>query len=81
MAPGNTGMPDRLAWGSWTRRREELADKLVVEAERRVPGLRKHTRTRLILTPDDFRSRTHQDHLGHDLPVGPESGGRRRSAA
>jgi phytoene dehydrogenase-like protein len=57
-----TVAPDTLAKGSWRSRREELADKLVAEAERRVPGLRKHTKTRLVLTPEDFRSRTHQDH-------------------
>jgi phytoene dehydrogenase-like protein len=27
-----------------------------------VPGLRQHTKTRLILTPEDFRARTHQKH-------------------
>ncbi len=54
--------PDRLAEGDWTEQREELADQLVAEAERYMPGLRAHTLTRLILTPNDFRQRTH---LGH----------------
>ncbi len=57
-----TVAPDTLAEGSWSARREELADKLIAEAERHVPGLRAHTKTRLILTPDDFRTRTHQEH-------------------
>jgi len=57
-----TVAPDTLAVGSWGSRREELADKLVAEAERHVPGLRAHTKTRLILTPDDFRARVHVDH-------------------
>ena len=57
-----TVAPDQLAEGNWTERREELADKLVAEAERHVPGLKEHTVTRLILTPDDFRQRTHQSH-------------------
>lgn len=57
-----TVAPDRLAEGSWGARREELADKLVAQAEAHVPGLRAHTKTRLILTPDDFRSRVHQEH-------------------
>jgi phytoene dehydrogenase-like protein len=48
--------------GSWSARREELADKLVTEAEKHIPGLRAHTLTRLILTPEDFRLRTHQKH-------------------
>jgi phytoene dehydrogenase-like protein len=57
-----TVAPDTLAEGTWNSRREELADKLVAEAERHVPGLRQHTKTRLILTPEDFRARTHQKH-------------------
>jgi phytoene dehydrogenase-like protein len=57
-----TVAPDKLAGSSWTDRREELADKLVAEAERHVPGLSRHTKTRLILTPDDFRLRTHLQH-------------------
>jgi phytoene dehydrogenase-like protein len=57
-----TVAPDTLAEGTWSGRREELADKLVAEAERHVPGLRQHTKTGLILTPEDFRARVHQDH-------------------
>lgn len=57
-----TVAPDSLSVGSWSERREELADKLVAEAEHYIPGLRQHTLTRLILTPEDFRRRTHQKH-------------------
>jgi phytoene dehydrogenase-like protein len=57
-----TVAPDTLAEGTWTGRRDELADKLVAEAERHVPGLRQHTKIRMILTPEDFRRRTHQKH-------------------
>ena len=57
-----TVAPDKLAEGSWSSRREEMADKLLAEAERHVPGLRQHTKTRLILTPEDFRLRTHLKH-------------------
>ena len=57
-----TVAPDQLAEGNWAERREELADKLVAEAERYVPGLKEHTVTRLVLTPDDYRQRTHQSH-------------------
>jgi phytoene dehydrogenase-like protein len=57
-----TVAPDTLAEGSWRARREELADKLVAEAERHIPGLREHTVTSLVLTPDDFRARVHQEH-------------------
>jgi phytoene dehydrogenase-like protein len=57
-----TVAPDTLAEGSWSTRREELAEKLVAEAEAHVPGLREHTLTSLVLTPDDFRQRTHLKH-------------------
>lgn len=54
--------PNRLREGSWEARREELADKLVAEAERFVPGLRERTRVRVVLTPEDFQRRTHLAH-------------------
>jgi phytoene dehydrogenase-like protein len=57
-----TVAPDTLAEGSWRERKEELADKLVAEAERYIPGLRQHTLTRIVLTPEDYRLRTHQKH-------------------
>lgn len=57
-----TVAPDTLAEGSWSTRKEELADKLVAEAELHIPGLRAHTLTRLVLTPEDYRQRTHQKH-------------------
>jgi phytoene dehydrogenase-like protein len=57
-----TVAPDTLAEGTWSTRREELADKLVVEAEAHIPGLRRHMLTSLVLTPEDFRQRTHQKH-------------------
>lgn len=57
-----TVAPDKLAEGSWSARREELADKLVACAEEHIPGLKAHTVTRLILTPEDFRHRTHLKH-------------------
>ncbi len=54
--------PDTLSDGSWSTRKEELADKLVAEAELYVPGLKAHTQTRMILTPEDFRQRTNLKH-------------------
>jgi len=57
-----TVAPDTLAQGTWAERKEELAAKLVEQAEAHIPGLAAHTRTRLILTPEDFRARTHQAH-------------------
>jgi all-trans-retinol 13,14-reductase len=57
-----TVAPDTLAEGSWSECKEQLADKLVAEAEVHIPGLRQHTLTRLVLSPEDFRKRTHQKH-------------------
>jgi phytoene dehydrogenase-like protein len=57
-----TVAPDTLANGSWSSRKDELADILVMEAEQYLPGLREHTETRLILTPEDYRKRTHLNH-------------------
>jgi phytoene dehydrogenase-like protein len=54
--------PDRLAQGDWEERKEYFADRLAAWAEERIPGLRAHTRVRHILTPADFRTRTHLKH-------------------
>lgn len=63
--------PNRLSEGTWSERREELAEKLVAEAERVIPGLRARARIQVILTPEDFRRRTHQEHhsFGGCAPV------------
>jgi all-trans-retinol 13,14-reductase len=57
-----TVAPDTLNANDWFSLKEELADKLVAEAEAHIPDLRAHTVTRLILTPEDYRKRTHQKH-------------------
>ncbi len=57
-----TVAPDVLASGTWRERKEELADKLIAEAETHIPGLRQHMLTSLILTPEDYRQRTGQKH-------------------
>jgi phytoene dehydrogenase-like protein len=57
-----TVAPDTLSEGTWSSRREELADKLLAKAEAHIPGLREHILTSLVLTPEDFRLRTHQLH-------------------
>jgi phytoene dehydrogenase-like protein len=57
-----TVAPDTLAEGNWYSRKEEMADKLVAEAEAHIPGLRQHTLTSLVFTPEDFRQRTYQKH-------------------
>lgn len=52
-----TVAPHELKNGDWTKQREELADKLLIEAEKIIPGLRRHTKTRVIITPNDFKKR------------------------
>jgi len=54
--------PDRLAAGTWAEQREDYADKLVAYAEVHIPGLKAHTQTRVIMTPEDFRQRTGTQH-------------------
>ncbi len=63
--------PNVLSEGTWEERREELGEKLVMEAERFIPGLRAHTQVALTLTPDDFQRRTHLKHhaFGGIAPV------------
>jgi len=54
--------PDRLNDGSWESKKEEYANAIINYAERHIPNLSKHVCTRYILTPEDFRNRTHLDH-------------------
>jgi phytoene dehydrogenase-like protein len=63
--------PNVLSEGTWKERGAELAEKLVAEAERFVPGLREHTQVQVILTPEDFKKRTHLEHhaFGGIAPV------------
>ncbi|MFN2225176.1 MAG: phytoene desaturase family protein [Anaerolineae bacterium] len=66
--PGHQAMtiyticPDTLREGDWEERKEEFADKLIAYAEAQIPGLSSHIQVCEILTPADFRTRTH---LGH----------------
>jgi phytoene dehydrogenase-like protein len=63
--------PNHLSEGTWSERREELAEKLLIEAERIVPGLRARAQVQVTLTPEDFRARTRQTHhsFGGAAPV------------
>ena len=54
--------PERLNGGGWQQEKEKYADKLLEHAEVRLPGLRKHIVSAMVVTPDDFRRMTH---LGH----------------
>ena len=68
--------PDTLQEGSWEESKEYFADKLISYAEQHIPGLAKHTCVRVILTPENFRKRTHQDHhaFGGIAPVMGKAG-------
>jgi phytoene dehydrogenase-like protein len=49
-----TVAPNKLA-GGWEARRAEMAEKLLLEAERVIPGLRRNVKVMLTFTPDDFK--------------------------
>ncbi|TFG14889.1 MAG: NAD(P)/FAD-dependent oxidoreductase [Promethearchaeota archaeon] len=49
--------PHELKEGSWQERREEMADKLIMEAEKIIPGLYEGSEVKIIMTPDDFKKR------------------------
>ncbi|MHA1584272.1 MAG: phytoene desaturase family protein [Promethearchaeota archaeon] len=57
-----TVAPNHIKDGDWQTQREKLADKLLEYAESKIPGLREHTKTRLIMTPEDFRQRIQVKH-------------------
>ena len=63
--------PDTLREGNWNERKEDYADQLVACAEKYIPGLSQHIQVAEILTPDDFRIRTHTTHhaFGGIAPV------------
>jgi all-trans-retinol 13,14-reductase len=63
--------PDRLKDGDWGDCKDAYADKLIAWAEQNIPGLSSHIVTRAVLTPDDFRQRTHLKHhaFGGIAPV------------
>ena len=54
--------PDRLKKGNWTDRKEELGDKLLMEAEKIIPGLRERSQVKIVFTPEDFKSRINVNH-------------------
>jgi phytoene dehydrogenase-like protein len=49
--------PHVLKEGNWDARKVELAEKLLSEAEKIIPGLREGTEIRVIMTPNDFKKR------------------------
>ena len=49
--------PHKLKEGTWDEKREEFADKLIMEAEKIIPGLYEGSETKIIMTPEDFKKR------------------------
>lgn len=66
-----TVAPNEIDGADWDDRRELYADHLVACAEKYAPGLAAATRTRVIVTPADFRRRVRQRHhsFGGIAPV------------
>ena len=58
-----------------------MADKLLAEAEKVVPGLRERAQVKVILTPHDFRVRTNQEHhsFGGCAPIMGKEGAPHRT--
>lgn len=54
--------PNYLSDGDWDDLREEMANELLLRAERFIPTLRERAVTRTILTPADFRRRLNLQH-------------------
>lgn len=63
--------PHKLKEGTWDDQREEFADKLIMEAEKIIPGLYEGSETKKIMTPDDFKKRINVLHhsFGGTAPV------------
>jgi len=69
LAPeGHTAMtiytvaPDTLANGNWQEKKEYYKDKLLEYAEKYLPDLRNHVIVSAVITPDEWKKRTHLDH-------------------
>jgi phytoene dehydrogenase-like protein len=54
--------PNNPTNGTWKKNKVEWAEKLLNIAEKHIPGLREHEKTRIILTPEDFKKRSHLKH-------------------
>jgi phytoene dehydrogenase-like protein len=66
-----TVAPNTIEGGDWEEGKERYADHLVACAEKYLPGIAAATKTRVILTPADFRRRVRQAHhsFGGIAPV------------
>lgn len=63
--------PNNLQNGTWQEKKDEYAEKLIEKAQIYIPGLSNHIVEKVIMTPVDFRRRTHLEHhaFGGIAPV------------
>ncbi|MHA1111373.1 MAG: phytoene desaturase family protein [Promethearchaeota archaeon] len=68
--------PDRLSEGSWEEKKDEYADLLIMEAEKKIPGLYEGIETRMVMTPADFRKQINakRHSFGGLAPIMGQSG-------
>ena len=68
--------PNELDRGSWQTRGESLVERLIDYVAQFIPDLRDHIKTRISLTPHDFRERTYQNHhaFGGRIPMLGQTG-------
>jgi phytoene dehydrogenase-like protein len=73
--------PNYLSEGTWEERKKEFTDKLLIEAEKIIPNLRKRAKTMVIMTPEDFKKRIRVDYhgFGGRSPVMGKKGGPHKS--
>ncbi len=62
--------PNNPIQGTWSEMKDQWAEKLLDYAEIHMPGLRAHEKIRIVLTPEDFKKRSHLDHhaFGGSIP-------------
>ena len=68
--------PDQLKEETWEEKKDHYADLLIMEAEKKIPGLFEGIETRLIMTPADFRKRINakRHSFGGLAPIMGQSG-------
>jgi all-trans-retinol 13,14-reductase len=73
--------PNNLSEGTWKEREKEFTDKLLIEAEKIIPNLRKRATVMVTMTPEDFKKRIHVDYhgFGGRAPVMGKKGGPHRA--
>lgn len=59
-----TVAPDTLKEGNWEDLKEEYAEKLIAYAEEYIPGLSKHIKEKVIMTPVEYRRLAHLQKSG-----------------